>query len=163
MPPEGQETRPTYPNPFGCSDRYWRWLMRQICVTGGMFRIGAAIGCIWQFVDFLTPSPANYPRNPHPFWTVLFWATFYIIGHFASKFARIGTFGSIWHQARHADCSRIALSRVPSQMAILHGWPVAWSLKVMAYRLYRRRSFWLRSKACTPSPLLASQVSQRLP
>jgi hypothetical protein len=63
----------------------------------------------------------------------------------------------------HAGCSRIALSRVPSQMAILHGWPVAWSLKVMAYRLYRRRSFWLRSKACTPSPLLAGQLSQRLP
>jgi hypothetical protein len=45
----------------------------------------------------------------------------------------------------------------------LHGWPVAWSLKVRAYRLYRRRSFWLRSKACTPSPLLAGQLSQRLP
>jgi hypothetical protein len=41
--------------------------------------------------------------------------------------------------------------------------PVAWSLKVMAYRLYRWRSFWLRSKACTPSPLLAGQPSQRPP
>jgi hypothetical protein len=37
------------------------------------------------------------------------------------------------------------------------------AIKVMAYRLYRRRSFWLRSEACTPSPLLAGQLSQRLP
>jgi len=52
---------------------------------------------------------------------------------------------------------------VASAMAILHGWPVVWSLKVTAYRLHRRRSFWPRSKARTPSPLLAGQLSQRLP
>jgi hypothetical protein len=28
-------------------------------------------------------------------------------------------------------------------MAILHGWPVAWSLKVMAYRLHRRSALFL--------------------
>jgi len=64
--------------------------MRQICVTGGMFRIGAVIGVVWQIVDYLTPSMLGYPRSPHPFLAALFWAAFYVIGHFASKFARAG-------------------------------------------------------------------------
>ena len=69
--------------------RYSRWLLNEFRIIGIMFRIIAVIFAMSLVLEFFGPPHPEWEFH-HPYWCIPFVVFFYLVGHYLSKFARLG-------------------------------------------------------------------------